>query len=251
MGFVLGLLGGGGSILTVPILVYLFHVPAVTATSYSLFIVGLTSAFAAIRYKTLIDYKAAILFSLPAGFGVYMSRSWLLPSLADQLFFFDRQITKDQLILIVFSIMVLIISGFMFYSKDPSPKSDANIAAKKPYWYLALVAVLVGVFTGFVGAGGGFVIVPALTLLWGVSLKRAIATSLFIISVKSTIGFLADSREALAIDWSFLLGFLCITLASVLGGIRANASLSATVLRRSFAVFILFMGCFILIKELF
>jgi uncharacterized membrane protein YfcA len=254
MGLALGLLGGGGSILTVPILVYSFGIPASLATSYSLFIVGVTSLLASIRYfkEKLIDIKIALLFSFPSIIGVFLARQFLLPSLPDQLNLIVIQISKDSFILISFALLISIISIFMFKSTDNEAEIGLENRENNQLCYKTIIidGLLVGGLTGFVGAGGGFMIVPALTLFAKIPLRSAIATSLLIISAKSLSGFAFDLNLDYAIDWKFLLSFLSFTLFGTLIGASLNKRLKVSVLRKAFALLVFIIGIVILIKEI-
>lgn len=254
MGIVLGLLGGGGSILTVPILVYFFAVPAALATGYSLFIVGITSLLGSVKYITAkkVDFKVAFLFALPAMLGVFVSRKFIVPLLPDLISIASFTVSKDQLILFAFAVLVLVISVFMLTAKDRDEQVNRiHISPIKKMSLIALEGLGVGAVTGFVGAGGGFMIVPALMLLGNVPLKRAIATSLVIISMKSLLGFVTDLSEGVLIDWHFLIVFSGITLVGVVLGTLINSRIQATILRKVFAYFVFIMGVLIILKELF
>jgi uncharacterized membrane protein YfcA len=255
MGLILGLLGGGGSILTVPILVYCFNIPATLATGYSLFIVGITSLVAALRYKKdqLLDIKVAIFFSIPSIIGVLFSRLFILPIIPEYLQITRYLISKDQLVLFVFGLLIIVISFFMFRSKDEETKGlkeEDNVRVTYPYLLIGIEGLLVGIVTGFVGAGGGFMIVPALTLLAKIPLRKAIATSLLIISSKSIIGFLGDIMGGISYSYSFIFSILLITLLGTAIGTQLNKYFSVSKLRKGFAYFVLIMGIFILIKEI-
>ncbi|MFT5170319.1 MAG: putative membrane protein YfcA [Candidatus Marinamargulisbacteria bacterium] len=256
MGLILGLLGGGGSILTVPILVYFFGVSAVMATGYSLLVVGLTSLVGAARYykDDLIDFRIAFLFSVPSMVGVFISRKFLLPALPDAVSLFSSTVTKDQFIMGIFALLVLAISGFMFKAKevDRSIEKERPALSKKSDFAIIIVgAFLMACLTGFVGAGGGFMIVPALMLLANVPLRKAIATSLVIISFKSLAGFVGDLSEGLPFDWHFLSIFIGITMIGVFLGAVLNKRIPAPILRKGFAYFVFVMGLFIVVNEIF
>ena len=247
MGMVLGLLGGGGSILTVPILVYLFHVPAAMATGYSLFVVGLTSAIAAYRYRDQINARIGALFAIPATIGVMISRRYILQPMPDQLNLGAMVISKDDLIMIVFGVLVVVISFFMLKAKADNHQIQPKQTTILSMIIITLEGIIVGAITGFVGAGGGFMIVPALTLLVGISMKEAIATSLMIISVKSLMGVLGDIQLSVSFDWPFLLGFSLITVLGSFIGVQLNQKVSQKVLRKAFAYLVFIVGIIILI----
>ena len=252
MGIILGLMGGGGSILTVPILVYCFNINPVSATSYSLFIVGITSLYAALRYRcqNILNVRLAIIFAIPSIIGVLISRLFLLPLLPDTWYIFQFTIEKNQFILLCFGVLVIVISGFMFLSKDSNTQTNDLVRdIKLPLGLIFIEGFFVGIITGFVGAGGGFMIVPALTLLAGVTLRTAIATSLLIIASKSLIGFLGDVLIGIEYNYVLLSIILIITLISVILGVKLSSLVSTKVLRRGFALIVLMMGILIVFKE--
>ena len=203
IGIVLGLTGGGGSILTVPILVYVLSVNPITSTAYSLFVVGSTALVGTIRnaQKGMIEYKTAFVFAIPAFIAVFLTRKFIIPSIPDVIFNFnDFVFTKDLSIMIFFAIL-------MFSASISMIKGRKEVKIKKDivfnYPLIIIEGFVVGILTGLVGAGGGFLIIPALVLFANLPMKRAVATSLLIIAVKSLIGFLGDFGN-IDINWSFL-----------------------------------------------
>jgi uncharacterized membrane protein YfcA len=254
MGGILGLIGGGGSILTVPILVYCFNMPAALATGYSLIIVGTSSALGAIRYhlQGLVNWRLAVLFSAPSVVGVLVARLVLLPMVPNNVNFLAVSVSKDQFILAVFSILVMVISVFMFKSRSIDSDDIGQRLQKRPSMaWIIIDGCVVGVATGFVGAGGGFMIVPALIGLLHMRLKPAIATSLGIIAIKSFIGFAADLISGVHFNIEFTMTLIFITFLGVLTGARLNQFSNPASLRRGFGYFLLAMGLFIVIKEIY
>jgi uncharacterized protein len=253
MGGLLGLLGGGGSILTIPILVYFFGISPLLSTGYSLFIVGASSSVAVYNYwkERLINVKVGIVFGVPATGGVLVSRILILPNLPETIHLLNIDVSKDRLILLIFAILVLAISIFMIKSRDAT--SD-TILQKKENGLSVIKTLLggsvLGVITGFVGAGGGFMIVPALIILTPVTLKESIATSLFIISVKAIVGFMGDLSAGVQFDWVFLCQLLSITVIGIIIGTKINKYMPVQYLRKGFGYFVFAMGIFILYKEL-
>jgi uncharacterized membrane protein YfcA len=247
MGMVLGLLGGGGSILTVPILVYLFKVPAALATGYSLFVVGITSAIAAFRYRRQLNWRVGALFAIPSTIGVILSRRHVLQPMPDQLSLGTMVVSKDDLIMIVFGALVVLISLFMLKAKEETHGVEPKQQTLTSMIWIAMEGLVVGGITGFVGAGGGFMIVPALTLLVGISMREAIATSLLIISIKSLIGFLSDIQLSIAMDGWFLMGFTMVTVIGSFIGVQLNQNVSVALLRKAFAYVVFIVGINILI----
>lgn len=205
IGLVLGLIGGGGSILTVPILVYALTLNPVLATAYSLFVVGATSLVGAIKnmMKGMVDFKTAIIFAIPAFVAVYLTRAYLIPAIPDELFTVSGiVITKNLAIMLFFAVIMLLASISMI--RNNRKESDEDSAITYNYPLIIVEGLVVGTITGIVGAGGGFLIIPALVLLAKLPMKKAVATSLFIIAIKSLIGFLGDVKN-LEIDWSFFI----------------------------------------------
>lgn len=250
IGLVLGLIGGGGSILTVPILVYALALNPIIATAYSLFVVGATSLVGAFKnmLKGMVDFRTAIIFAIPAFIAVYLTRAFLIPAIPDVLFKIDDFIvTKNLAIMLFFAIIMLLAS----YSMIRKTSQQENEEAKVVYNYLLIMVegFVVGVITGIVGAGGGFLIIPALVLLAKLPMKRAVATSLFIIAIKSLIGFIGDIQN-LDIDWTFLLSFTAVSIIGIFIGIWLNRFIDGKKLKKAFGWFVLVMGFYIIYKEL-
>ena len=250
VGLVLGLSGGGGSIITVPVLVYLMHINPVTATAYSLFVVGSTSSIGAIQNfrEQFVDIKTGIIFAIPAFTVVYLTRRYLVPAIPETLFTINNfAITKDIFIMVFFALIMFISSVSMIRSKrdilDPDFKSDIQIS------YLILIGLVVGLLTGIVGAGGGFLIIPALVLLAKLPMKTAIGTSLLIIAANSLIGFIGDLQQR-DIDWQFLLIFTAISILGIIVGVYTSKFISGTKLKKGFGWFTLIVAIYIIYKEL-
>ncbi|MCO4292687.1 sulfite exporter TauE/SafE family protein [Solitalea sp. MAHUQ-68] len=251
MGLTLGLIGGGGSILTVPILVYLFNVNTVQATAYSLFIVGLTSAVGSVSHfkQGNIDWRSVLLFGLPSVFSVFITRSFLVKFIPETVVSFGEiTIDKSMFLLLLFAVVML----FAAYSMIKKPKYTESINSKVTPDNILLIAqgLFVGELTGLVGAGGGFLIIPALVLMANLPIKKAIGTSLVIIVLNSLVGFLSNHVGIQASDWSFMLKFFGIAAVGILIGSTLSKKVSNEKLKPAFGWFVLVMGSFIIIKEL-
>ncbi len=239
VGLSLGLLGSGGSILTVPVLTYLVGQDEKVAIAGSLAIVGAISLVAGVPYarSRLVDYRSILFFGLPGMGGAYLGA-------------FLSQFVSGVTQLGVFAVLMLIAGGFMLRplqeheGPQPKPRNILKIGAE---------GLAVGVVTGFVGVGGGFLIVPALVLLGGLPMHRAIGTSLFIIALKSFTGFykymdvLADL--GLHLDWSVIGTFALIGILGSFAGKAVSARLPQAVLKKSFAVFLFVVGAFIVFQS--
>ena len=247
VGIILGLLGGGGSILTLPILVYIIGVEAFKATAYSLFIVGFSALIATQRYyvKKLIDFKIGFFFAVPSLLGVYIVRKWIFPLIPDPFFYIANfELSKDLFLLLFFALIMLGAAYSMIFTKRKS-----KMLQKKINYYLIIVdGLIVGAFTGLVGAGGGFLIVPALVLLSGLEIKKAIGTSLMIISFKSLLGFTADLGTD--IDWNLLFVFTAFSSAGIFVGIYISKYLQPKKLKKFFGIFVFVIAISIIFKEL-
>lgn len=253
MGLTLGLIGGGGSILTVPILVYLFSVDTVLATAYSLFIVGLTSLIGSFSHISQgnVHWRTAIVFGIPSIISVYLTRMYLVPLIPEQIFSVGSfSLTKPILILIFFAILMVFASYTMIREcKKCKEKPTGEI--KYNYPLILTEGFIVGTITGFVGAGGGFLIIPALVILAKLPMKQAVGTSLVIIALKSLIGFMGDVKGSEAINWHFLGNFSVIAIIGIVLGSMLSKKVSDEKLKPAFGYFVLIMGLYIITKELF
>ncbi|MFN2260972.1 MAG: sulfite exporter TauE/SafE family protein [Psychroflexus sp.] len=250
IGLVLGLIGGGGSILTVPVLVYLLMEDPITATAYSLFVVGTASLVGAVRnmQKGLVDIKTAIVFSIPAFIAVYATRKYAVPAIPDSLFTVANfEVTKDIGIMLFFA-LIMLLASYSMIKDNKKPHEDENAKVSYNYPLIIVEGIVVGFLTGIVGAGGGFLIIPALVLLAKLPMKKAVATSLLIIAVKSLIGFLGDVQN-IEIEWSFLGIFTGLSVLGIFIGIWLNKFINGAKLKKGFGWFVLIMGIYIVYKE--
>lgn len=250
VGIILGLLGSGGSILMVPILVYIMGINPVSATAYSLFVVGVSALVGAQRFfkNGEINYKISLYFAIPSLLGVFVSRKWILPNFPESLHFFHFfSIQKDTFILVFFAIVMLIAALSMLFSWKLNFRNNND--RENNFVLIALDGIVVGLVTGFVGAGGGFLIIPALLILTNISMKEAVGTSLLVIAIKSILGFTAELNNV--IDWNLLLTFTGFSIVGILIGSCFSKLLNGRVLKKSFGIFVLFMSIVILAKEMF
>jgi uncharacterized membrane protein YfcA len=251
VGMTLGMLGSGGSILSVPILVYVMSIEPTLATAYSLFIIGTTSLVGGIHkaQQKLVDFHKVILFGIPAVISVFLTRKILVPRIPDIIFSNENfTLSKSILIMVVFAVVMIVASARMI---KPLKERITGDGEKSNYYKIALPGIFIGLISGFVGAGGGFLIVPTLLVIGKTPIKMAVGTSLFIVSSQSLIGFTGDIMENRVIDWKLLLLF---TLASIIGIFIGNFISKKTEdekLKTGFGWFVLAMGIYIIIIELF
>ncbi len=247
IGLVLGLTGGGGSILTVPILVYLMSINPVTATAYSLFIVGTTSTFGAIQNyrKNLVDIKNGFIFAIPSFIAVYLTRKYIVPEIPKVIIESPILITKDSFLMLFFAV-IMVFGALSVLKKE---NQNTNNEEKRNLILIGIQTFTIGIIIGLVGAGGGFLIIPSLILFAKLQMKKAVGTSLFIIAMNSLVGFIGDVQN-LEIDWTFLLTFSAISVAGIFLGMYLTKYTNESQLKKIFAYFVLVMAAIILLKEM-
>lgn len=251
IGISLGLIGGGGSILTMPVLVYLFGINPLLATSYSLFIVGSTSLIGALNSyrKGQVNIKAALFFGAASIATVFFTRKYLVPVIPGELFsIMGQAIGRDLVVMVAFGILMLISSVSMIRSKQ---KDEQEKECKDCVKFSRLLGygVAIGLVTGLLGAGGGFLLIPALVFLLKMPMKKAIGTSLLIISLNSLIGFTGDLGH-FNIDWKFLLGITAVAITGLFIGNFLSRNIAGAQLKKGFGWFVLMMGIYIILKEI-
>jgi uncharacterized membrane protein YfcA len=253
IGISLGLIGAGGSILTIPVLVYLIGISAVDATSYSLFIVGVSAFIGVLRYvkNGLVDFKTVFVFGVPSVISIFFTRKYLLHAIPCHLFSIGgMEVTKDGLLMILLAVL-MIVAAFSMIRKTPAIKIDAEKNNEQYRYFLIFQqGIVVGALVGLVGAGGGFLIIPALVVLAKLPMKKAIGTSLAIIALNSTIGFLSDFGVH-HFNWSFILKFSGFAITGIIIGSYLTKFISSVKLKPAFGWFVLVMGVYIITKELF
>ncbi len=246
IGLSLGLIGAGGSILTVPVLVYLFGIAPTQATGDSLFVVGLTAASGSIAYfrQRLVDLRIAAAFGIPSLVSVYLTRSLIVPAIPEKL----GPVSRDTLLMGLFAILML---GSAYAFLRPKGFAESKDAPPFEPVKLGLRGLFVGVITGLVGAGGGFLIIPALVLMAGLPMKQAVGTSLLIIAVNSSVGLAGQAVAGKALDWNILIPVAGVAILGMIFGSILAKKMDARSLRPVFGVMVLVLGMFTLGKEVF
>lgn len=252
MGITLGLLGGGGSILTVPIMVYLFGFPPTVATGNSLFVVGLTALIGSTLYirKGEIDFKTGVIFAVPSVIGVNISRGFLIPQIPEVILTLgDFVLTKEILIMGTFAVLMVAASYSMLKKKTERPPLQAHPLFRQAL--IALEGLAIGITAGFVGAGGGFLIIPALVVWAGLPMRVAIGTSLLIIATQSLLGFAGDVSRGANVDWSQMRIIAIISIAGIFLGSTVAHKIKEQKLKTAFGWLVLVMGSAILIEQFY
>ncbi|HEK19537.1 sulfite exporter TauE/SafE family protein [Mucilaginibacter sp.] len=249
IGLSLGLIGGGGSILTVPILVYFFKIDPVVATTYSLFVVGITSSVGAFSHyqKGNVNFKVAFLFGLPSLIAIFVMRKLVMPAMPHYLFNVGSfEVTKSALLMLVFSVLMVAASVSMIGKNRKFKPEDTGLS----YTKLIIQSVIVGVITGFVGVGGGFLIIPSLMLFAGLPMKKAVGTSLMVMTISSLLGVLGDVSLHAPVNYKFLMIFSAFAVAGITVGSSLTKHINDAKLKPAFGWFVLLMGVFVLITTL-
>jgi uncharacterized membrane protein YfcA len=248
IGLVLGLLGSGGSILSIPILVYLFQIDVVMASAYSLFIVGVTSFVGAIpKYREqLVNLRTGFFFSIPSIISIFCTRRWIVPAIPSTIHVGELMLSKRFLLLGLFAVLMILASISMIRGNAQKENDDTRTR----FFLVAMEGILIGFLTGLVGAGGGFLIIPALVLLTGLPFKTAVGTSLLIIATNSLTGFLGDVLNY-SIHWTFLFTITLLAVCGIIIGNRLSRKIPQAKLRYAFGWFVLLTGIWMLFRELY
>jgi len=247
-GIILGLLGGGGAIISVPVLVYIFNLSAVEATGYSLFLVGVTASAGAVNNirKKMVDYTILTVYGIPSFVSVYVVRRWVLPSIPNSIFETERiHIQKDNLILVTLSVVMFLVAGKML---NANKKVSENTVSRN-YPKLAFSAVKIGSFLGLVGAGGGFLMTPALMHYGQLDMRKAIGTSLVLVALNSFVGFAGDLHTA-QLNWQLLTTFSAFSITGVVIGTYTAQNVNQNLLRKLFAGFMIAVASYILLRQI-
>ena len=253
IGIILGVLGGGGSILSVPVLVYIYHIEPTTATAYSLFIVGLSSLIGVIpKYNQgLVHIKTAIIFGTPALISVFITRKFLIPSIPEEIITISNFVITKAILTMLFFAILMIAASFSMIRKSIDCTLQINDIIITNYSSIIIQGLLLGLLTGFVGAGGGFLIIPALIFRCKLPMKMAVGTSLLIIAANSIIGFIGDLSIATEIiNWKLLIIFTLLAIIGIFIGNYLTKFIDGNKLKKGFGWFILSIGSFIIIHEL-
>ena len=250
VGLIIGLTGGGGSILSLPILVYFFGIDAIAATAYSLFIVGVASTVGTIKnlQRKMVNIRTGIIFSIPSLLAIFLTRRFLVPAIPKTILETDSLLITDRLFIMTLFAIVMIFASISLIragrKKEKNEVGDINV------FKVILEGTVVGVVTGIVGAGGGFLIVTVLTVMTGLPMRIAVGTTLLIVSAKSLVGFSGDLLANQPIDWNFLLTFTGITIIGLVLGLFLINRIDAEKIKISFGWFVMGMAIIIFLTEI-
>ena len=249
IGISLGLIGGGGSILTIPVLVYFFGIQPLIATGYSLFIVGSTSLVGAVKnyHKGNVNIKTAIGFSFISTVTVLITRKFLLPVIPDNLFVIaGYTVTKSLMTMLLFALIMI---GASIKMITGELKEAIACSTKLQVVKILYSGMGIGLLTGIFGAGGGFLIIPSLIFLFCLPVKQAIGTSLLIIAINNLLGFTGDIFHT-TVNWSLLLPVTAAAVAGIFIGTKLGEKIQGERLKKGFGWFVLAMAVLIILKEL-
>lgn len=254
IGLLLGMVGGGGSMLTVPVLVYIMGINPLLATTSALFIVGAASFAGSIRAYTLgrINFRAVTEFGIPSIFSIFVTRHYLLPIIPAHLFTIGNiEVTRGMFLMLIFALLMLLTSVSMIREQDATTTAVGKGLGKlrNKSVVLIILGLIIGVITGLLGTGGGFLIIPSLIAFLRLPMKEAIGTSLLIIAINSLFGFLFSLKQ-FEYDWTLLLIFTGLAIGGIFIGSKLAEKISGEMLKKGFGWFMLVMGVYIVIKEL-
>lgn len=251
IGVSLGLIGGGGSILAVPILAYLFGLDEKVATAYSLFVVGFAALVGGIRKHTQqqVDWKTAVVFGIPSIIGVWLVRHYVIPVMPDTMFAMGDFVCTRRMVMFGLFALLMFMAAFSMLSNKERKSGSGDIRYNFPL--ILTEGLLVGGITGLVGAGGGFLIIPALVVLANLEIKIAIGTSLIIIAIKSLLGFMLGDALNMPVDWQFIGLFTSLAVLGIFIGVYLGQFIDGKKLKKGFGYFIIVMAIFIFIMEFF
>tara|TARA_B100001059_G_scaffold169664_1_gene169533 strand:- start:1534 stop:2334 length:801 start_codon:yes stop_codon:yes gene_type:complete len=252
VGITLGLIGSGGSILSLPIFVYLFGLNPIIASAYSLFTVGITSLIGSLKNikLKLIDINTVLYFSLSAAISVYITRKYLINLIPEEIITVGNLlITKEKFLMLFFALLIYF-AGIAMIKKRVDKSQNQRRKSKYDKVLILIEGAVVGVVTGLVGAGGGFIIIPVLVLFSKLNMKNAIATSLVIISIKSLIGFIGDIENHI-IDWEFLIMFSLISILGIYIGQAIGLKIDGNKLKKGFGYFVIVVASCVAVKEIY
>ena len=245
VGLSLGLIGAGGSILTVPVFVYILNKDPLSSSVYSMFVVGISTVAGSIQavVNKLADIKTMLLFGIPSIAGVLIARKIIMPAIPAYINAGSMQVSKETLFMFCLSIIMFFAGTRMLKPIAADTACEATTPAKDA---LILYGAGVGIITGLLGIGGGFLIVPALYFLARLPMKMAIGTAFFIITANSCISFLS-SYHTVDLDWVLLAKFSLGTITGIIAGIKLSSKITGNHLKKIFGVFVICIAAYVLI----
>ncbi len=254
IGLSIGIMGSGGAILAVPILYYVAGYTMQEASVYSLFVVGASSLVGAVRswMNHLVNWRAVLFFGIPSVFAVYLTRLILVPILPDPLIASSViTVPLDMALLLLFATLMVLAARSMLLSKEGSTQGELNFQSSNSFLQVITFGLLVGTLTAILGAGGGFLIIPALVIFLRMPMKEAVGTSMFIVAMNALNGFVGSIYKGdILIDYSFLLLFTAMAFIGLFVGMFWAKHLKPEKLKRYFAFFVFGMGLFIIVQQL-
>lgn len=230
------------------------NISPLDATGYSMFVVGITSLIGSVNYarKNLIDSRAAVMFALPSFISVWVMRVYILPSIPENIISINSFTLKKEVFVMLLFAVLMIIVGLNMMRKNKLAEKEKTQTEKKPdVFSIILLGFNVGALTGFVGVGGGFIIVPALVLFAKIPVKISVGTSLIVIAANSFVGFIGSISAGHIQNWKFLFIFSAFSVAGILLGMRLVKNIPGSKVKMMFGWFVLCMGTAIALRELF
>ena len=256
IGISLGLIGGGGSILTMPVLVYLFGQGEDISTSYSLFIVGVTALIGGIKSTRAgnVNYKALLVFGIPAIIATKATRKYLFPQIPEVIFTTDSFVLSKGVAIMIFFALIMVVAAISMI-RDKRTDNDETESKQSPKFNVTIIlfeGAITGLISGILGAGGGFLIIPALVFYAKLPMKNAVGTSLLIIAAKSLLTFFWEdvAQFGSEINWNLLLTITVIAVGGIFIGTYLSKFIDGKKLKKGFGWFVLVMAVYIILKQI-
>ena len=250
IGFSLGLIGAGGSILTIPVFVYILKVDPLASSIYSMFVVGISSAAGGIKsmMNKLVDFKVTLVFGIPSVFGVLIARTWIFPYIPDELLTLGGFVLSKKTGFMLCISVLMFLAGFRMLKSSSRQKSGSDLEEEIRTAFILIQGLLVGLLTGLLGMGGGFLIVPALYFWAKLPMKTAVGTALLIIAINSLTSFMISFPSAV-IDWYLLFKFSAGSVLGIMIGVKLAENVSGDSLKIIFGWFVLVISLYIVLKQ--
>ena len=250
VGLSLGMIGAGGSILTVPVFIFVLKIDPLTSSIYSMFIVGISGLAGGLKYifNKLVDIRTTIVFGIPSVTGVLIARKLIFPSIPDQIFSMGGFVVSKKILFMLCISALMLMASIRMLSTASLKVAPPSVDTKVKTGFLIIQGFIVGIITGLFGIGGGFLIVPALYFWSRLPMKKAVGTTLLIIAMNSLFSF-STSYSAALINWNLLTRFSLGAIIGILIGTRIAEKISGDYLKKIFGWFVMAISFYIVIKQ--
>lgn len=247
IGVSLGLIGAGGAIVAVPAFVYLGNTPPTIASGYALFVVAIVTAVGAVQYvrNKLVDWRSVVAFGVTTLVSIALIRKFIMPELPESFTLLNLFLETDTVLMLAFASILMLAGAGMLKKRKPRDSDEPTHIGR-----LTAFGIIIGIVSGFLGVGGGFLMTPAMVLWGGLDMKKAVGTSLVLISANGLVGVAADLSTDVQYDWPFLLTFTALATVGTIIGTTLSKRIDGQRLKAGFGYFVLTLGAVVLLREL-